>query len=88
MSINLNFIGVINWKYAVDQHLTSENTSKLDERNLIYKMLPEPIAALFSLPFAAIGPNAWTIAFLVVFPLGVFFNWLGKKPLNSSSEDE
>lgn len=67
------FIGVYNWVYARRNKLTSTQIGVKEEREILYQILPEPIAALFSLPFATLGPTAWTISFLVIIPVGYFF---------------
>ena len=72
------FIGVYNWTYARKNGLTSEQIDDKEERAILYKILPEPIAALFSLPFAAISPTAWTISFLIIIPLGLILKMIKK----------
>jgi len=72
------FIGVYNWTYARKNLLTSKQIDDKEERTILYKILPEPIAALFSLPFASIGATAWTISFLIIIPLGYFLKIIKK----------
>lgn len=67
------FIGVYNWTYARKHHLTSKQINEEEERSILFQILPEPIASLFSLPFASISPAAWTLSFLIIIPLGYFF---------------
>ena len=76
------FIGVYNWKYATKNNLTSDQIDEKEERTIFYKILPEPIAAIFSLPFASISPTAWTISFLIIIPLGYFLKILKKTQEN------
>ncbi len=66
------FIGVYNWIYARKHGLTSDQINEDEERTIMFQILPEPIASLFSLPFASISPAAWTLSFLVIIPLGYF----------------
>jgi len=73
------FIGVYNWVYARKNKLTSDQIDEKEERTMLYKILPEPIAALFSLPFATVSPTAWTISFLIIIPVGYFLNFRRKK---------
>ena len=73
------FIGVYNWVYARRNKLTSDLIDVKEERAILYQILPEPIAALFSLPFATISPVAWTISFLVIIPVGHLLNLWRKK---------
>ena len=71
------FIGVYNWMYARKNDLTSDQINKEEERTILFQILPEPIASLFSLPFAAISPAAWTLSFLIIIPLGYFLKKIG-----------
>jgi len=73
------FLGAFNWMYAKKNNLTSNQIDKAEERAVLFQLLPEPIAAVFSLPFASLGSGPWSIAFLIVFPLGYVFKKLGKK---------
>jgi uncharacterized membrane protein len=73
------FIGVYNWVYAGRNKLTSDQIDEKEERAILYQILPEPIAALFSLPFATVSPAAWTISFLIIIPVGHFLNFRRKK---------
>jgi magnesium-transporting ATPase (P-type) len=73
------FIGVFNWVYARKNKLTSDQIDEKEERTILYQILPEPIAALFSLPFATVSPTAWTISFLIIIPVGHFLNLRRKK---------
>lgn len=68
------FIGIYNWVYARKNKLTSNQIDENEEKAILFQILPEPLAALFSLPFASISPAAWTISFLIIIPLGYFLN--------------
>ena len=80
------FIGVYNWVYARRNKLTSTQIGVKEEREILYQILPEPIAALFSLPFATLGPTAWTISFLIIIPVGYFFKLRRIKQDNNIKE--
>lgn len=73
------FIGVFNWTYARKHGLTSNQINENEERTILYQILPEPIASLFSLPFASVSPAAWSLSFLMIIPLGYFLNRKNKK---------
>ncbi len=64
------FIGAYNWWYASKNNLTSKQITKTEEKGLFFSLLPEPLASLFTLPFAAFGPWIWTISFLSIIPIG------------------
>lgn len=73
------FIAAFNWRYARRSNLTSDQINKNEELNLFYKILPEPMASLFTLPFASLGPLYWTLAFLSIIPLGFVLKYVRKK---------
>jgi magnesium-transporting ATPase (P-type) len=73
------FIAAINWRYARRNGLTSDQIDKNEELNIFYKILPEPMASLFTLPFAGLGPNYWTLAFLSIIPFGYILKLVRKK---------
>lgn len=63
------FIGAFSWRYAKKNKLTSENIDQDEEKSIFYSLLPEPLASLFTLPFAAFGPGIWTLSFLIIIPI-------------------
>jgi magnesium-transporting ATPase (P-type) len=73
------FIAAYNWRYAHKNGLTSDQIDKNEELNIFYKILPEPMASLFTLPFAALGPNYWTLAFLSIIPFSYILKLIRKK---------
>jgi hypothetical protein len=73
------FIGVYNWMYVRKNKLASDQIDKDEERAMLFEFLPEPIASLFSLPFATLGPGIWTLSFLIIIPLGYFLKKIGVK---------
>jgi hypothetical protein len=75
------FIGAFNWSYARRNNLTSSQIDETEEQAFLYEILPEPLAALFSLPFAVYGPNVWTLSFLIIIPITLFLNWRKKRLL-------
>jgi hypothetical protein len=80
------FIAAINWRYARNNGLTSDQIDNNEELNIFYKILPEPLASLFTLPFAALGPIYWTLAFLSIIPIGYILKLVRKKYENSGVE--
>lgn len=78
------FIGVFNWVYARRNGLTSKMINDQEEKYMSYQLLPEPSAALFSLPFAGFGPEAWTLSFLIIIPITYICGKLGKRNESSS----
>ena len=64
------FIAAYSWRYARKNKLTSDQIDDTEETSIFYSLLPEPLASLFTLPFAAFGPMIWTISFLSIIPIG------------------
>jgi len=73
------FVAAYNWRYARRNGLTSDQITENEELNIFYKILPEPMASLFTLPFAVLGPMYWTIAFLSIIPIGYILKLVRKK---------
>lgn len=73
------FLGVYNWVYARKHKLTSDAINDQEEKHILFQLLPEPSAALFSLPFAAMGPEEWTLSFLIILPLTYICKKIGAK---------
>ena len=73
------FTGALGWVYARKNNLTSDQIDEQEEASILYSVLPEPMAALFSLPFAVYGPGIWTLSFLSIIPIGMLLNWRKKK---------
>jgi uncharacterized membrane protein len=81
------FIAAINWRYANKNNLTSDKITRAEEMNIFYSLLPEPLASLFTLPFAAYGANVWTLAFLSIIPIGFLLKLVRKKYEPKISEE-
>ena len=73
------FVAAYNWRYARRNGLTSDQITDNEELNMFYKILPEPMASLFTLPFASLGPLYWTLAFLVIIPFGFVLKFVRRK---------
>lgn len=73
------FIGAFNWRYARKNKLTSDQINDEEEMALFYSLLSEPIASAFTFPFAVLGPNIWTLAFLSIIPIGYILKLVRKK---------
>lgn len=73
------FTGALNWRYARYAGLTSEQITDEEELDLFYKVLPEPIVSLITLPFAIFGPGIWTLAFLSIIPVSFILKFIRKR---------
>lgn len=66
------FFALWSWHYAIKNRLISKNLSKDEQGKVYLKLMPEPIVAVLSLPFAAFGPDIWTLSWLLLIPVGYF----------------
>ena len=73
------FTSALSWVYARRNKLISDQVDEQEAVSILYSILPEPLAALFSLPFAIYGPGIWTLSFLAIIPIGMILNWRKKK---------
>ena len=64
------FLSIYSWHYAIKNNLVSENVKTVDQDGVYLKLLPEPIVAVFSLPFATFGADIWTLSWLLLIPVG------------------
>ncbi len=73
------FIAAYSWRYARKNKLTSNQIDDTEETSIFYSLLPEPLASLFTLPFATLGPMIWTISFLSIIPIGYVLKLMRKR---------
>lgn len=73
------FMSVIGWVYASQYaSLVSEAVTDSEKIEIRNSVLTEPLAALFTIPFAFIGSGWWNLAWLSV----LFFGWFLKRRHN------
>lgn len=64
------FLSIYSWHYAIKKDLVSNKLKEIDQNIVYYKLMPEPIVALLSLPFATFGADIWTLSWLLLVPVG------------------
>ena len=72
------------WHYSNTHNLISEKVSGLERDKTYLKLMPEPITAVFTIPFAFLGPNIWTLSWLLMIPV----SWLLKRIRKRMKERE
>jgi len=73
------FFALWSWHYAIRSKLISKNLSK-DEQDMVYlKLMPEPIVSVLSFPFAAFGPDIWTLSWLLLIPVGYLLKYYRRR---------
>lgn len=73
----VGLFGFFGFRYAAqDRRLLSDALSDKDAEALKVSVLPEPVAALLTIPLAFVGPWAWELGWLVMLPIG---GWLRRR---------
>jgi len=72
-------IGVWAWHYANKQKLITEKVSELEVDRTYLKLMPEPITAVLTFPFAVFGPDIWTLSWLLMVPVSFILKRVRKK---------
>ena len=66
----VGFSGVLGWNYAMkNRRLLSEAISDQGALDLRLGVLPEPVTALLTIPFAFLGGWAWNLSWLLYIPV-------------------
>ena len=77
------FLSVFSWYYAIKNKLVSDTLTKEEQNKTYLKLLPEPIVSLLTLPFAVFGPDIWTLAWLLLIPVGMLTKYLQKRIIST-----
>lgn len=64
--------GALGWRYAANKGLVRSDVSGEDRQKIYIEAYAEPLAALFTLPFAFIGELVWNLAWLAYIPIARF----------------
>ena len=64
------FFSVWGWYHANQNGLISNTLTTLEKDKVYLKLMPEPVTAVLTIPFATIGPNYWTFSWLLLIPVG------------------
>ncbi len=69
------FLSLWSWHYALKHDLVSNAPTEIEKETLYFKLVPEPLVSLLTLPLAYFGPLIWTLGWLLLIPVG----WALKK---------
>ncbi len=69
------FFSVWGWFHANQNGLISNTLTTLEKDKVYLKLMPEPVTAVLTIPFATIGPNYWTFSWLLLIPV----SWILKR---------
>jgi hypothetical protein len=56
-------------RLANKRQLFSDKVSELERDKTYLKLMPEPITSVLTVPFAAFGPDIWTLSWLMMIPV-------------------
>jgi len=73
------FIGVYFWKYASLNKMLFDELKESERVEHFYKFMPEPIAAVITIPFAFVDVLWYTLAWLSVIPISIYYKRRSKK---------
>ncbi len=65
------FLAVWSWHYSIKNNLITDTLTTLEQNKVYLKLFPEPITAVLTLPFAVLGPDIWTLSWLLLIPVGI-----------------
>ena len=68
----IGIVGLVSWWYACHAGLTEPELGDDAERKILWESLPEPAAALLSIPFAFLSDAAYYSALLLVIPANYY----------------
>ena len=73
------FLGLWSWHYAVRNNLVSEKITGPEKDKVYLKLTPEPVVSILTFPFAVFGPDIWTLAWLLLIPVGYLAKYFRKR---------
>ena len=72
------FMSILGWHYAVKNDLVDDSVTSEEKYQVYLRLYPEPIVSVLTFPFAFLGPDAWTAAWLLLIPV----NMISKRVIN------
>jgi len=66
------YLSVLTWHYAIKNELVSDKLSYVEIDNIYLKLIPEPVTATLTFPFAYLGAGIWSLSWLLLFPVSYF----------------
>lgn len=73
------YFSVTAWHYAIKNELVSDKLSEVEVDKIYLKLMPEPITATLTFPFAYLGTDYWTASWLLLIPVSYFSKIIRKK---------
>jgi uncharacterized membrane protein len=73
------------WRYGMkDRRLIQPDVDDFDARKILDGVMAEPVAALFTIPFAFAGPWIWEVSWLSLIPIGIILKRIRKRQLQKT----
>jgi uncharacterized membrane protein len=73
------YLSAFIWHYSAINGMLFEELGEAQKYSIYYKLFPEPIAAVITLPLAFLGAGWYSLGWLSVIPLGILFNNIAKR---------
>ncbi|MEH6593684.1 MAG: TMEM175 family protein [Halioglobus sp.] len=70
----IGIVGLVSWWYASYAKLIDPELGVIAERRILWESMPEPIAALISIPFALFSDVGYYLALLLVVPANYYIS--------------
>ncbi|HBH50060.1 MAG TPA: hypothetical protein DDX98_15555 [Bacteroidales bacterium] len=79
------FLSVLSWHYAIKNKFVTDSITVREKNQTYLKLLPEPIVSALTFPFAVLGPDIWTLAWLLLIPVSMTTKYLQRRIISSSN---
>ena len=73
------FISIWCWYYSIKNELVSKRVDIKEENSVYLQLLPEPITSVLTFPFAYLGPDIWTLSWLLLIPVSMITKRIRKR---------
>lgn len=77
------FVAVLSWHYSKINNLISDSVTGNEKKLMYLSLSPEPITSALTFPFAWLGPDIWSLSWLLLFPV----SWIIKRIIKVEKED-
>ncbi len=73
------FFGIWAWQYTIRNGLISEHIGREEQNKVSLRLLPEPVVSVLTFPFTLLGPDVWSLSWLLLIPVGYLLKKRSRK---------
>lgn len=78
----------IAWRYGIkNRRLIQPDVDDFNAQKILDNVMAEPLAAIFTIPFAFAGPWAWEASWLLLIPVGFILKRFRKRKIDSQLKE-